>query len=275
LTKKVVITGASGFIGRALCERLEQMTDYLVIPVTRSHDREGFYTVNSYDETPLGDILVHLGEDPDRARVNNIGVTYQQETGEVVEKLIKQGYKKMIYCSSSVVYGDRGIEPYRENGETYPVDVYSKAKIENENRVLNSGGVVVRLSNVIGTGMAANNVLSDILNQLPNSSPLIVRNGKPIRDFVWLENAVQALVLLIRESVSGVFNVGTGVATSIHDLADMALKITGQGDRSINSMILDSDYSYNVINIEKMKRTLNWVPTVTLEHSIKNMADIL
>jgi len=275
LTKKVVITGASGFIGRALCERLEQMTDYLVIPVTRSHDREGFYTVNSYDETPLGDILVHLGEDPDRARVNNIGVTYQQETGEVVEKLIKQGYKKMIYCSSSVVYGDRGIEPYRENGETYPVDVYSKAKIENENRVLNSGGVVVRLSNVIGTGMAANNVLSDILNQLPNSSPLIVRNGKPIRDFVWLENAVQALVLLIRESVSGVFNVGTGVATSIHDLADMALKITGQGDRSINSMILDSDYSYNVINIEKMKRTLNWVPAVTLEHSIKNMADIL
>ena len=275
MTKKVVITGASGFIGRALCERLEQMTDYLVIPVTRSHDREGFYTVNSYDETPLGDILVHLGEDPDRARVNNIGVTYQQETGEVVEKLIKQGYKKMIYCSSSVVYGDRGIEPYRENGETYPVDVYSKAKIENENRVLNSGGVVVRLSNVIGTGMAANNVLSDILNQLPNSSPLIVRNGKPIRDFVWLENAVQALVLLIRESVSGVFNVGTGVATSIHDLADMALKITGQGDRSINSMILDSDYSYNVINIEKMKRTLNWVPTVTLEHSIKNMADIL
>jgi len=275
LTKKVVITGASGFIGRALCERLEQMTDYLVIPVTRSHDREGFYTVNSYDETPLGDILVHLGEDPDRARVNNIGVTYQQETGEVVEKLIKQGYKKMIYCSSSVVYGDRGIEPYRENGETYPVDVYSKAKIENENRVLNSGGVVVRLSNVIGTGMAANNVLSDILNQLPNSSPLFVRNGKPIRDFVWLENAVQALVLLIRESVSGVFNVGTGVATSIHDLADMALKITGQGDRSINSMILDSDYSYNVINIEKMKRTLNWVPAVTLEHSIKNMADIL
>ena len=275
MTKKVVITGASGFIGRALCERLEQMTDYLVIPVTRSHDREGFYTVNSYDETPLGDILVHLGEDPDRARVNNIGVTYQQETGEVVEKLIKQGYKKMIYCSSSVVYGDRGIEPYRENGETYPVDVYSKAKIENENRVLNSGGVVVRLSNVIGTGMAANNVLSDILNQLPNSSPLFVRNGKPIRDFVWLENAVQALVLLIRESVSGVFNVGTGVATSIHDLADMALKITGQGDRSINSMILDSDYSYNVINIEKMKRTLNWVPAVTLEHSIKNMADIL
>ena len=275
MTKKVVITGASGFIGRALCERLEQMTDYLVIPVTRSHDREGFYTVNSYDKTPLGDILVHLGEDPDRARVNNIGVTYQQETGEVVEKLINQGYKKMIYCSSSVVYGDSGIEPYSENGETYPVDVYSKAKIENENRVLNSGGVVVRLSNVIGTGMAANNVLSDILNQLPNSSPLFVRNGKPIRDFVWLENAVQALVLLIRESVSGVFNVGTGVATSIHDLADMALKITGQGDRSINSMILDSDYSYNVINIEKMKRTLNWVPTVTLEHSIKNMADIL
>ena len=96
MTSTIVITGATGFIGRALSEKLEEKKGYSIIKVTRSQERIfGFYPVTSYQQTPPGDILIHLGEDPDRSRVNKMGDQYREKTGEVMESLLKKRYKKI------------------------------------------------------------------------------------------------------------------------------------------------------------------------------------
>jgi UDP-glucose 4-epimerase len=270
MNKTVVVTGASGFIGTALCNKLE-MNGYSIVKVTRSKNKEGFYSVNNYKESPRGDVLIHLGEDSNRARVNKIGNIYCKESGQAIEPLLRNRYEKIIYLSSSIVYGHSGIEPYKESSPTYSNDTYSKAKLKNEKKVLNANGTVVRLSNVIGEGMATNNVLSDIFKQLETEGPLIVHNMKSISDFILIDDVVDAIVQLIEKSNAGVVNIGTGVATSIHELIKFFLKINKQKNRKISSMTTNSGYSFNVVNIDKMRRILNWEPKNTLQSSMKNI----
>ena len=273
---KIVITGATGFIGTALCEKLEEKKGYSVIKVTRSQEEKaGFCCVTHYQETPAGDILIHLGEDPDRSRVNKIGEPYRQQTGEVMESLLKKDYKKIIYCSSSSVYGDQGTELYNENMPTYANDTYSTAKLENEERVLNSGGIVVRFSNVIGNGMSKNNVLSDILKQLSQKTPITIRNIKPIRDFIWIDDAADAIVKLLQKETAGIFNVGSGEETSIKELTETVLGIAKQQGRDLKSIITSPKHSYNVLNIEKIKKATAWQPKLTLPQSIGKIVNSL
>ena len=268
----IVITGATGFIGRALCEKLEEKKEYSIIKVTRSQERMfGFYSVTSYQKTPSGDILIHLGENPDRSRVNKMGDQYREKTGDVMESLLKKRYKKIIYCSSSIVYGDKGIEPYSENMPTYADDIYSTSKLENEERVLCSGGVVTRLSNVIGNGMSKNNVLSEILKQLSGKDPLTIRNIKPIRDFISIDDAVDAIVSLLQNDTSGIYNIGSGVETSINKLIETVLYVSEQHGRKIKSTIKNPEYSYCVLNLEQIKKVTGWKPKYTLSQSLKKI----
>jgi len=272
LTNTIVITGATGFIGRALCEKLEEKKEFSIIKVTRSQERKfGFYPVTSYHQTPPGDILIHLAEDSDRLKVNNMGRQYRKKTGEVMDSLIKKRYKKIVYCSSSIVYGDQGLKLYSENMPTYADDIYSISKLENEERVLTSGGVVARFSNVIGDGMSKKNVLSKILKQLSGKDPLTIYNLKPIRDFIFIDDVVDAMVSLVLKDTSGIYNIGSGVETSINNLIEIVLNASEQYDREIKSTIKNIDYSYNALNVEQIKNTTSWEPKFTLSQSVKKM----
>jgi len=272
LISKIVITGATGFIGKALCAKLEDKKRYSIIKVTRSkNQKSGFHQVTNYAQTPPGDILIHLGENPDRAGVNKIGDGYRLSSGVVMESLLRKGYKKIIYCSSSIVYGDKGIEPYSENMPTYADDIYSKSKLENEERVLCSGGVVTRFSNVIGNGMSKNNVLSEIFKQLSGKDPLTILNIKPIRDFIWIDDAVDAIVSLLQNDTSGIYNIGSGVETSINKLIETVLYVSEQHGRKIKSTIKNPEYSYCVLNLEQIKKVTGWKPKYTLSQSLKKI----
>ena len=272
MTTIIVITGATGFIGSALCKKLEEKKEYSIIKVTRSQKlKSGFCHVTSYQQTPPGDILIHLGEDPDRSRVNKMGDSYLEITNQVMESLIKKGYKKIVYCSSSIVYGNQGKNLYSENMPTYADDIYTTVKLENEERVLRSGGIVARISNVIGSGMSKNNVLSDILSQVPGKDSLTIRNINPIQDFISVDDAVDAIASLLKNDISGIYNIGSGVGTSINKLIELVLSVSEQDDREIKSTIKNAGFSYSVLNIEKIKKITGWTPKYTLSQSVKKM----
>ena len=183
-----VITGASGFIGSTLVKRLARDSDIEVVPVCRSRIDIPHVGVKDYGDTPEGNVLVHLAEASDRGGVNRAGEAYRKATGAVMDKLLAKNFDKIIYCSSSTVYGDLNALPCAEDCEVFAVDNYTRAKLENETRVLEANGIVVRLSNVIGPAMSPYNVISDILKQLPLDGPITVRNDIPVRDFVWIDD---------------------------------------------------------------------------------------
>lgn len=260
---RVVITGASGFLGGHLHTSLSARGRD-VLALTR-RPIKGLTTIATYDGTPSGDFLVHLAEEPDRGKVNQIGAAYLEESQRVIRILATRFGGNMIYASSGAVYGDKSDSPYSIHSPTVGSDFYSRAKLANEEVVLGAGGIVVRLSNLYGPGMSTNNVMSDILRQIPGPGSLQVRDASPIRDFLHVSDAATAITMLLECNFSGIINVGSGVGISIHSLARLALNVSGEADRPVESVAQASVRSINVLDIAETGRVISWAPKMSLQ----------
>lgn len=258
----VVITGATGFLGRFLTAQLAN-TGPTVIPVSR-RPFPGMYRVEDYSQSPSGDVLIHLAEESDRSQVNRLGEAYVLYASSVV-KALSSRYQRIIYASSGVVYGDENEWPCGIDMPVAATDVYSKSKLLNEQIVLDSGGAVVRLSNLFGNGMSVNNVMSDIIRQIPGVGPLRVRDDKPIRDFLPVSDAVSAFSLMVESNYCGIANVGSGIGISVKTLAELSLASVGQEYREIVATEPSSRRSINVLDISETMKILDWSPTSSLK----------
>ena len=119
--------------------------------------------------------------------------------------------------------------------------------------------------------MLNNNILLDVFKQLSETSPITIQNSKPIRDFVYIDDAVASIVELMNCTTSEIFNVGTSKETSIYQLTKQIMNFSKQKNREIRSIITDAEYSYNVLNIGKIRNKTKWLPKFTLEQSINNI----
>ena len=228
---RIVVTGASGFLAPFVIGKLKSMGGD-VVAVSRSRG-SGFSSVSSYGDTPDGDVLVHLAQDNDRARVNTQPSSYAENAVAEMETLASR-YARVIYASSASLYGDRGLSPRKEDDPVIAGDTYARIKIGCEEVVLAHGcGVAVRLANLFGPGQSENTVLSTILGQVSKSGPLVVRDDTPVRDFLWVEDAADCLVQMATGAPTGIFNVGSGIGTSVRELALQALDVLGQSDRAV------------------------------------------
>lgn len=262
----VTITGAGGFLGHHLTSYLKT-AGISVAPVSR-RSLSGMFQVKDYSQTPGDQTLLHLAEEPDRGKVNNLGESYLESSAHVVEVLSKR-FQKVIYMSSNVVYGDENDNLCTIKMPVVGSDIYSRLKIKNERTVLDSGGCVVRLANLFGVGMSTNNVMSDIIAQIPGEGPLRVRDDTPIRDFLSVSDVVSALNQIVKRDIAGIVNVGSGIATSINTLAKLLLATAGQEDREIVATKPSNRRSKIVLDISETVKAIDWVPSPSLQEQLK------
>ena len=267
---RVVVTGASGFLGSFIARGLTY-AGVTTLRVSRQ-DIPGFLQVAKYADSPVGDVLIHLAEINNRSRVNQLSVEYEHEASSTLQALLKKGYKKVIYASSSVLYGDGVCAPHIESDPVSATDAYTRVKLASEQSVLSCGGVVVRFANIYGPGMAAENVLSHILGQLDQDAPITLQDTSPVRDFIWVEDAAEAIMKMVTGRAQGVFNVGTGIGTSIGELASMLLQEVRQPQRQIVSVQTATRPSGIVLDIAKAKQDLHWQPSVLLNEGLRRLA---
>jgi UDP-glucose 4-epimerase len=267
---RIIVTGASGFLGKTLM-RVLAARGIEAIGVARSaaSDKK-VLRVADYANAPAGDVLVHLAETRDRATAESIGSDYAENAILVLERLIAKAYGKVIYVSSALVYGDGSSEPHPTSDPVYAKDIYARTKLACEARTLNAGGVVARLSNLYGPAMAPNNVVSTILDQIPGDGPLRIRDDKPVRDFIWIEDAALALATMAESDCRGVYNVGTHTGVSVGELARLALRLAGQPERSVIAAQPGQD-SWIILDIAETSRRLGWWPRTSLGDGIQTL----
>ena len=232
---RIVITGASGFLGGFVANAFTKQRGAEVIRVSR-RDAAGSTRVSDYSESPGGDVLIHLAQWADRAEVN--ATSHEQRTAAVdsLRALARKGYSRLLLASSGALYGDAGEGPHRPGDPPQVSDAYARLKLESERVILDHGGIAVRLANVYGPGQHASSVLATILSQIPGSGPLRVFDTRPVRDFLWVEDAAEGFAAIASSragSPGGVVNLGTGVGTSIGDAARTALQIAGEAQRVV------------------------------------------
>jgi nucleoside-diphosphate-sugar epimerase len=273
---KVVITGASGFLGGCVLRALAAQQHVEAIAVTRK-EIPGWHKVRDYSQSPEGDILIHLAEDGDRARVAKSGLAYEEEVLSTLDALLAKGYRKVIYASSGVLYGDADIQAHFSNDPIRTDDAYALVKRQSELAVLKlQSGIVVRLANIYGPGMSKNNVMSTILRQIPGEGALEVMVTSPVRDFIWVEDAAEGIVALALNKVkdgveSGLYNLGTGVGTSIGALASLALEIAGQPDRPVQAKYSPGQQSSIILNFSETTSACGWRPKTSLRQGLARM----
>jgi UDP-glucose 4-epimerase len=263
---QVVVTGASGFIGAAVVRHLRSR-DVSVHALARSATALTT-VVADYAQAPPADALIHLAEARDRGHVRDAGPAYERDIARTLERLLDKAYARVVYGSSGVLYGDAATLPRQPHDPVTVSEPYARVKQSSEAAVLRGGGVVARLANVFGPGMASSNVLGTILEQIPGTGPVRVLDASPVRDFLWIDDAAAGLAQMALGGPSGIFNLGSGIGTSIHDLARLALDVAGEPQRSVVSTAPSGRASSLVLDIDLTRARFAWHPATTLRDGL-------
>ena len=255
--KKVVVTGGAGFIGSHLAEKLAD--DYEVSIIDNlSTGRVGninsitskgnvIITRGNILELPLlnrlfqgADYVFHLAavtsvplsiRDPENTTVVNI-----QGTLNVLLAAREQGIKKVIYASSSSVYGDTPTLPKVENMTPNPQSPYAVSKLTGEyycrvfQLVYGLPTVCLRYFNVYGPRQDPNPqyaaVIPKFITRITSSQgPVIFGDGEQSRDFTYVKDVVEANILAAESEATGIFNIGTGEKVTINQLAKLCIEM--------------------------------------------------
>ena len=296
---RYVVTGGAGFIGSHITEKLVERSDIVtVIDNMNTGKEKNLESVKGKINFIKGDILdVDLLEDvtkdvdgvfhqaalasvqdsfdkPDEYHNVNVNGT------ENILKLSKKYGFKVVYASSSSVYGNPIRIPIKESDEKNPINPYAETKLKKEELAIRYSemGVKViglRYFNVFGKGQSKEyaGVLKLFLERIRDElSPKINGDGTQFRDFVHVSDVVNANIMSMDSDVAyGFFNVGTNTSITILDVAKTIIECSGLNIEPIFGPALDGDVHGTVANIDLIKKEIGWKPTIMLIDWVKDI----
>ncbi len=198
---------------------------------------------------------------------------------ENIFKIAKEFGIKVVYASSSSVYGDTSILPTTESDEKRPINPYAKTKLEKDKlaeQYAKNGLKVIglRYFNVFGPRQSKEyaGVIKLFLERIQQGLPPLVNgDGLQIRDFVYVDDVVNANILSMESDIDfEFFNIGTGTTISILDLANIIIKFSGLKIKPIHRPALPGDVRATQADITKVKTMLKWRPTTSIQDWLKS-----
>jgi UDP-glucose 4-epimerase len=194
----------------------------------------------------------------------------------VLDAAVATGVRRFIFISSGgAIYGETP-EPATESREPRPENPYGRHKLEGEATVAAAriSGASLRLSNVFGPRQrsdAEGGVVSIFCDRLAAGEPLrIFGDGEQRRDFVHVGDVVDAIMLALDDpTITGTWNVGTGIATSVNDLAAMMIEATGE-HAFIERVAPRGEIRRSCLDVAKLRRA-GWRPRRTLAPSLRSL----
>jgi len=187
---------------------------------------------------------------------------------------------KVVFASSSSVYGDVNEVPIKENMERNPINPYGKTKVDKEKLAEkywkdNINVIGLRYFNVYGKGQTGTyaGVITQFMKRLDNNlSPIIHGEGNQIRDFISVEDVAKANLMAMQSNTHQDFlNVGTGKVTSVLELAKMMIKIYSKDLSPIFDDELPGDVEKSNADIIKIKEKIDWEYKIQLDDGLKKL----
>jgi nucleoside-diphosphate-sugar epimerase len=189
--------------------------------------------------------------------------------------------KKFVYVSSSMVYGDF-IDGTREESNTKPTNIYGEAKLAGERLTklfAKRDGLnytIVRPSGVYGPGDLPDRVVSKFFHQAMNNETIELHNGQNKVDFTYRQDAAYGIIQAANSEVANTsFNITAGNATSLRDLAETIIDITGSHSE-IKDIGMQKLYPMRgTLDISRAKDLLGYEPQYSLRQGLESYYDWL
>lgn len=297
---RVLVTGASGFIGSHLTRQLiDEGAEVHALTSTVS-------SVYPQRLLPLrGRITLHEGNLADRSAMDalaeaarpqyvfhlgaytHVGKSWQrvdecvqanvQGTLNLLQALAPHGYERFVYTGTSEIYGDVDV-PFTESGPVNPVSPYSVSKYAGERycRMFVQGRgwpiVMVRPFNAYGPAQSPDRVIPEIIVRALRGQRLAMTQGNQTREFNYVTDIAAGFVAAaLRGEPGQVYNIGCGEEVSMRDLATTLLRLMGDPIRPEFGALPDrpTEIWRMYADAARAREQLGWQPAVSLEDGLR------
>jgi UDP-glucose 4-epimerase len=299
--KNIVITGGAGFIGSNLAEAVAKENHVTIIDDLSTGRRVNIqhllsqYPIEFVEGSILDlsvlspllrdtDYVFHEAAIPSVPRSIRDPVTSNlaNVTGtlNVLVAARDNHVKKVVYASSSSVYGDTPTLPKHEDMTPLPLSPYAVSKLTGEyycrvfTTVYGLPTVSLRYFNVFGPHQDPTSEYAAVIPKFlssvrTNQSPLIYGDGTQTRDFTFVSDVVQANLIAATSEATGTFNIAGGRRISINDLATTILNLSGSSRDVIHAAPRSGDIKHSLADISKARKHFGYEPQSTIEKGLK------
>ncbi|KKN00192.1 hypothetical protein LCGC14_1140360 [marine sediment metagenome] len=303
---RILITGGCGFIGSHVAEAyLDEGYEVFVIDNLSVGKMEYLPDKANFEEMDIRspdverfmrkvkpDIVSHHAanvslrkatkEPINDAKINITG------TLNVLQSCVKSSVRRIIFASSATVYGVHDSFPISEQHMALPISYHGVGKLACEHylyafkKLGKTNYISLRYSNVYGprqnifceSGVVAA-FLNILINKKSNGKIFINGDGTQVRDFVYIADVVTANVLAIKHG-GGIINIGTSIETTINDLLDKIIDVTGSKPAEVTSLPFARGEQKKVtLNPKRAFFSLGWTPRISLKEGLKEYYEFI
>lgn len=297
----ILVAGGAGFIASHIVDAFLEAGHNVVIIDNLTTGREEninpkakFYKVDLRDdlssifEKHKFDVVNHHAAQIDvrrsvtdpiyDAQVNILG------TINLLQNSINFGVKKFMFASTGgAVYGEQDYFPADENHKQQPLSPYGISKLAVEkylyfyNEVHNLKYTILRYANIYGprqNPLGEAGVVCIFLDKiLAGEQPIINGSGEQTRDYVYVQDVVKANLFTLDEEVSEIYNVGTGIETSVNELFRLINENFNNQIKEVHGPAKPGEQMRSVITSNKLFKKFGWKPDTILKDGLKETID--
>jgi UDP-glucose 4-epimerase len=295
---KYVVTGGAGFIGSHIVEAMAKKHEIVVIDNFISGKQENLCVLPDKIQVIRGSItdlnmlnnackdadgIFHLAAIASVARsVDDPMATHETNLTGTLNVLLAArdcGVRKVVFSSSSAIYGDDPTLPKREDMSPSPLSPYAVSKLAAEyycsvfSELFGVNTVSLRYFNVFGPrqdpkGEYAAVIPKFISRLLHGRNPLIFGDGKQTRDFVYVKDVVEANIRAMQSPATGTFNIGSGISTDLNTLAHEIAGIMKVNCLPVYKKQRSGDIRNSVSDITAAKKAFGYTTHFSLEKGL-------
>lgn len=296
---KYAVIGGAGFIGNNIT-RLLIKENHSVKVIDNMHTGKKENLSDIWREIEFEKVDIREIDNLEKSLKNIDGIFHQAALTSVPESYIKpeeyfevnvNGTKnifniakkmniKVVFASSSSVYGNVNSFPINEKVDRNPINPYGKTKLDKEKLAEdfwkeNVRIIGLRYFNVYGNGQTGTyaGVITQFLKRLEKKlSPIIHGNGMQLRDFIFVEDVAKANLFAMKSDISNEFlNIGTGKTISILELAKIMIKLKGFDMKPIFDTELQGDVKRSQADITLTNNLIGWHSETELIEGLKKI----
>ena len=285
--KKTILFGGSGFFGPIILKKYPNIISVGRTKPPKDLINKHIHITNLNNLKKLDKInfdkVIFLIGSSNHHIINkniNIGIEYNfNPMIKIMEYLKNKKIKKFICFTTILLDKKKSNRRVSEKDEINPYEnnyIFSKHLLEEvvnfyKNKI---PSIIVRLSNIYGySKLIRPDLVPTLMQKVFKKKKIYVWSDKPIRDFIFAEDAADAVVKLLNSRFTGVINVGSGKSNSVKNLIGIISKYSNKKIETLNKKVT-GPYKF-LTNINLLKKITKWVPKYTLEKGLYKTFNIM